>query len=359
MSYETGLVGLSGIGTRHQVGYAATEGIDLVAIADVDDELLARHGDAWDIPEERRYADHAELLAAEDLDAVSIATPSFLHHEHVLDAVDSAADPDVVWCEKPIAVSVSEAYEMLAACEEADVDLLIDHTRRFSETYRRLHEAINEAEVLGEVQSVHVQSPEELLRNGTHMVDLLTYLLDERFERVMGHLTDAGGGDLDDSGGGGVAITESGTYVNVDATTSREITTGDWLVVGDEGKLEFSEYAGEIGYWRLEDSDEGSSTGTRRRVRRFRGYVRRRGRERRRVARRNSGKPVARRGGDPRPRNHRRPVRLPLHRLGGRPPARQAAPGRFDPVAVAAPVGRRGTRRFVYRDDHAIHRAIQ
>jgi predicted dehydrogenase len=258
MSYETGLVGLSGIGTRHQVGYAATEGIDLVAIADVDDELLARHGDAWDIPEERRYADHAELLAAEDLDAVSIATPSFLHHEHVLDAVDSAADPDVVWCEKPIAVSVSEAYEMLAACEESDVDLLIDHTRRFSETYRRLHEAINEAEVLGEVQSVHVQSPEELLRNGTHMVDLLTYLLDERFERVMGHLTDAGGGDLDDSGGGGVAITESGTYVNVDATTSREITTGDWLVVGDEGKLEFSEYAGEIGYWRLEDSDEGS-----------------------------------------------------------------------------------------------------
>jgi hypothetical protein len=133
------------------------------------------------------------------VDAVSIATPSFLHHDHVLDAVDSRADPDVIWCEKPIAVSVSAAHEMLAACEDAGVDLVIDHKRRFSETYRALRAAIIEAEALGDVQSVHVQSPEELFRNGTHV------LLEERFERVMGHLTDGG---LDDAGGGGVLITE-------------------------------------------------------------------------------------------------------------------------------------------------------
>lgn len=264
MSYTTGLVGLSGIGTRHRDGYAATEGVDLVAIADVDEELRARRGAAWEIPEERRYADHAELLASEELDAVSIATPAVLHHEHVLDAVDSRADLDVVWCEKPIAVSVSEAAEMLAACEAADVDLVIDHTRRFSDTYRTLREAITEAGILGDVESVHVQSPEEVLRNGTHMVDLLTYLLDERFERVTGHLTDVGGRGLDavassgvdDSGGGGILITESGTYVNLDCTTSRAATTWQWLLVGDEGKLEFSEYAEEIDYWRLEDSEE-------------------------------------------------------------------------------------------------------
>jgi predicted dehydrogenase len=258
MTYRTGLLGLSGIGTRHRDGYAATDGVELTAIADIDDDLVERRGAAWGISEDHRYTDHTELLAAEDLDAVSVATPSSLHRDHVLDAVASVADPDVVWCEKPIAESVADAEEMCAACDDADVDLLIDHTRRFSSSYQTLHEAITGAEVVGGVQSVHVQSPAELLQNGTHMVDLLVYLLGERVTEVMGRLTGASGGEWDDTGGGGVMITDDGTYVNIDCTTSRETTSGQWLLVGDEGKVEFSEYGDSVQYWRLEDSAEGS-----------------------------------------------------------------------------------------------------
>lgn len=118
MTYEAGLIGAGGIAglgilgihpeedigqkrfqASHAGGYEAADDIELVAVADIDAETLATFGDAWGIPEARRYDDHEAMLAAEDLDAVSVATPSYLHHDHVLDAARSTAAPDVIWCE--------------------------------------------------------------------------------------------------------------------------------------------------------------------------------------------------------------------------------------------------------------------
>jgi len=261
MTYTAGLIGLSGIGTRHRDAYEHAKGIDLVAIADVDEELLTERGEQWGIDEANRYESHADLLAAEELDAVSIATPSFLHHDHVLDAIDSTADPDVIWCEKPIATSVTEADEMVAACEEAGVDIVIDHQQRFRSAYRELRRLLVDERLLGDVRSVHINSPEELLRNGTHTVDLAYYLLDDPAERVTGYLTDhsAGmGAEYDDSGGGGIVITEGGTYLNVDCTVPREMHAGTMLFVGTEGKLYLGKSDGECRYWDLEESDSGA-----------------------------------------------------------------------------------------------------
>lgn len=168
MTYRAGIIGtgvVAGMGllgthevgkervrARHAGGYEAAEGIGLVAAADVDPEKLDRFGVAWAIPEEHRYPDHEAMLEAEDLDVVSVATPTFLHHDHVIDAVE-LGDSGVVWCEKPIASSVTDAEAMVAACEETHTELLVDHTLRFTERIQRLQALIQEEALLGDVRS--------------------------------------------------------------------------------------------------------------------------------------------------------------------------------------------------------------
>lgn len=207
MTYKAGIIGTGGIagmgilgmhdedaiGTEkirasHAGGYNATRSIDLVAVADVNREKLDQFGEAWDIPRDRRYVGHETMLKSEDLDTVSVCTPSLLHHEHVIDAAQSEASPDVIWCEKPIASSVSDAEEMINICEDADTELVVNHSFRFTDKQQELHRLIHKEDILGTVHAVTAQFRMELLRNSTHLIDTLLYLLDARASRVSGFI---------------------------------------------------------------------------------------------------------------------------------------------------------------------------
>ncbi|WP_123539174.1 Gfo/Idh/MocA family protein [Halosimplex salinum] len=281
-TYRAGIIGAGGIAglgilgmhdeedigrkkftASHAGGYEATDEIELVAVADVDEEKLDRFGEAWDLPPDRRYVGHEAMLESEDLDAVSVCTPSYLHHGHVVDAARSAADPDVIWCEKPIAASVTDAEEMVAVCDETDTELLVNHSFRFTEKQRRLRELVRDEGILGDVHSISTQFRMELLRNSTHLLDMLVDFLDARAERVSGYITgeneavdslDAGE-HVDDAGGGGFVVMDDGTFVTVDCTVPRADSSMTLQFVGNEGKLYLNNDDGEWRYWRLEDGD--------------------------------------------------------------------------------------------------------
>ena len=68
-----------------------------------------------------------QLLAREDVGAVLIASPNYLHKEHTLAA---AAAGKHVFCEKPMALTVADCDEMLAAAERAGVKLMVGHSTR-------------------------------------------------------------------------------------------------------------------------------------------------------------------------------------------------------------------------------------
>jgi len=287
-TYRAGIVGAGGIAglgilgmhdeddigekkftASHAGGYAATDDIELVAVADVDEDKLDRFGDAWEIPTERRYVGHEAMLDAEELDAVSVCTPSFLHRDHVVDAARSAAEPEVIWCEKPVAASVTGAEEMVAVCEETDTELLVNHSFRFTEKQERLRELVAEEGLLGDVHAVSMQFRMELLRNSTHLLDMLVSLLDARAERVSGYITgeneavdslgaDDGSGEgptVDDAGGGGFVVMDDGTFATVDCTIPRADSSMTMQFVGTEGKLYLNNDDGEWRYWRLDEGD--------------------------------------------------------------------------------------------------------
>jgi predicted dehydrogenase len=282
MSYRAGIIGTGGIAgmgilgmhdeerigrekieASHAGGYASVEDIELVAVADVDEEKLHTFGDAWEIPRARRYVGHEAMLETEDLDVVSVCTPSYLHGEHTIDAARSVSDPDLVWCEKPIASQLSTANEMISVCSEQDTELVVNHAFRFTTKLQQLATLIREEDILGEVRSVTAQYRMELLRNSTHVLDTLVYLLDARAESVSGYVS----GDneavdsldtdvaVDDAGGGGHVVMDDGTFVTVDCTIPRDISSMLFSFVGTEGKLYLNNDDGEWRYWRLEDGE--------------------------------------------------------------------------------------------------------
>lgn len=88
-----------------------------VAVADPNPAALAAFGEAF--PDARRYAAAAEMLAApaEPGDVVVVATPPFTHRELAIAALESGRH---VLCEKPLAMSREEAFDMLRAARRHD-----------------------------------------------------------------------------------------------------------------------------------------------------------------------------------------------------------------------------------------------
>jgi predicted dehydrogenase len=273
MTYRAGIVGTGGVAgmgiyggsaddigedpvdASHAGGYAAADDVELVAVADIDADALDRFGRAWDIPEEGRYLGHEAMLEEEDLDVVSVCTPSMLHREHVEDAA-RIGDPGVVWCEKPVACSVGNAESMVETCDEEGVELVVNHSQRFLRQNQTLKAAVADG-LLGDVQSVSSGSNMELLRVGTHVVDFVRYVLDADAELVAGHVTgenqaaaDLTDRDVDDAGAGGFFLLDDDTFVTFDGTTRRGDGTFHQRFTGSGGRLVNDEDG-----WRYFDAD--------------------------------------------------------------------------------------------------------
>jgi predicted dehydrogenase len=129
---RVGVIGL-GIGRMHIEGWRQHPDVDVVAITDADPARLATVGEQFGIA--ARYTGAAEMLAAEQLDVVSICTPNKFHKELTLAAFAAGCH---VLCEKPMAMNADEGREMLAAARRAGKRLMINFSYRFSAQSRAL-----------------------------------------------------------------------------------------------------------------------------------------------------------------------------------------------------------------------------
>ncbi|HEY3916279.1 MAG TPA: Gfo/Idh/MocA family oxidoreductase [Stellaceae bacterium] len=90
------------------------------------------------------YADAEELCRAADVDAVYIASPSWMHLEH---AKIAAQHKKHIICEKPMTLSLDDAIEMIATAERAGVVLLAGHTHSFDAPIVAMTELVKSGEI--------------------------------------------------------------------------------------------------------------------------------------------------------------------------------------------------------------------
>lgn len=156
----------------HAAGYAATDRVQLVAAADVDEEQLAAARERYDIPE--GYADYREMVEAEDPDVLSVATRPGTHLEMVRFAAEHGVP--AVYCEKPLCRSMGEADDLVAACEDAGVLFNLGVNRRFVPLYRRVRELVADGEI-GELRAVVAHcGGGSALWSLSHAADMLCFL---------------------------------------------------------------------------------------------------------------------------------------------------------------------------------------
>jgi len=108
----------------------------LVAVSEPDPQRLAAFVEQTGL-ELAQYTDHQSLLAGTDCDAVAITSPN---HTHCEIAVAAAGAGKHVYCEKAMANTVPECWQMVRACREAGVRLMVGHKRRLRPPWARMIE---------------------------------------------------------------------------------------------------------------------------------------------------------------------------------------------------------------------------
>jgi len=103
-------------------------------------------------PSPKRYRNYKELIAANDIDAVIIATPDHLHGTMTIEAARVGKH---VYCEKPMTWTVEETYEVVKAVKENNIMFQLGHQNRQTESYFKAKEAI-EKNILGKINLIEV-----------------------------------------------------------------------------------------------------------------------------------------------------------------------------------------------------------
>jgi predicted dehydrogenase len=181
----------------------------VVAIADPTPANLDRGASL--APGAQTYSDYQKLLAEQkDIDAVVVITPSFLHAEVTIAALNRGIP---VLCEKPMATSVDDANKMIDAARKAKKPLYIGFQKRLTPVTIKMHELAAAGEI-GSIEMVSANlfrgdwNPESwkytdsktgaatnwryltftegsaLLEDGIHELDSLNWIVNSKVARV-------------------------------------------------------------------------------------------------------------------------------------------------------------------------------
>lgn len=144
-----GIIGCGFIANYHAIGYRPHREAKIVAVADQREEaakdFASRYGiDDW-------YTDYRKLLERADIDAVSVCTPHVSHAEITIAAAKAGKH---VLCEKPMAMTIEEADQMIEACNKAGVVLQIGYISRSIPAFSNAKQLIDDG-AIGKVTLIH------------------------------------------------------------------------------------------------------------------------------------------------------------------------------------------------------------
>ncbi|OOP59683.1 oxidoreductase [Arthrobacter sp. SRS-W-1-2016] len=124
---RVGVVGIGWAGQQHLKAYSAIDGVEIVAVAGMEEDLLAQMKQEYHIP--HAFARWEDMIGLEGLDAISVAVPTFLHAPISIAALERGLH---VLSEKPLARNGEEGRAMVETARKAGrvLDVAFNHRRR-------------------------------------------------------------------------------------------------------------------------------------------------------------------------------------------------------------------------------------
>ena len=237
---RVGIVGLGWAGQTHLKSYLQLPGVQVLALAGLEEDRLAALGAEHGVP--HRYRDWRDLVARDDLDVISVCTPNNLHAPVAIAALEGGRH---VLCEKPLARTGAEAGAIVEAAVAAGRVLQVAFNHRARGDVQTLKRHI-EGGGLGRIYHVkanwlrrsgiptlgswftsrEMAGGGPLIDLGVHILDIALYLLGEPEALTVSGATYAelgprGRGDLDfRTGRGGAKMRASEAYEVEDLATA-------------------------------------------------------------------------------------------------------------------------------------------
>lgn len=174
------VIGAGYLGKFHAEKYASLPECELVAVVDVNEEAAQSVAGKYGA---QALSDYQTLLG--EVDAVSIVVPTTLHHAVARDFLQAGAH---VLVEKPIAVTVEEADDLIQIAKEHDRILQVGHLERFNPAVRGL-ENLEEKPLFIESHRLSPFNPRAndvsvVLDLMIHDIDIILALVDSDIDHV-------------------------------------------------------------------------------------------------------------------------------------------------------------------------------
>lgn len=182
---KLGVIGSGAFSNTQLDGISKADNCECIAIASIDEPSLKAQAEKFHIPS--TYLDYKDLLAREDIEAVTICTNDQSHCQITCDALRAGKH---VLCEKPMSLSLEECKEMIKVQKETGMLLMVGQIGRYTPCFNTTVELVRSGEI-GEIFFVeseyahdysHIpgngnwrKTPERhaIIGGGCHAVDLL------------------------------------------------------------------------------------------------------------------------------------------------------------------------------------------
>lgn len=271
MDLNFALVGCGRISYKHaEILNGQIKNARLAAVCDISETKAKDTGQKYNVP---YYLNYDEMLSNEKIDVICILTESGKHAEHTIDIVKKYKKHIVV--EKPMALSLSDADEMIRVCDEYGVKLFVIKQNRYNIPVTKLRQALEAGRfgklVMGTVrvrwsrdQKYYDLDPWRgtwamdggvFTNQASHHIDLLEWMLGQPvsvFAKSATQLVDI---ETEDTG---LAIIKfaNGSLGLVEATTAvrPKDLEGSLSILGEKGSVEIGGFAvNEMKIWNFVD----------------------------------------------------------------------------------------------------------
>ncbi len=265
-----GIIGCGRIAKKHVEALTELKGARIISVCDIQKDRAQKYGENLGVP---FYTNFHEMMKNEDIDIVSILTPSGLHAKHTIDVVENFQKHIV--CEKPIALTLKDADKMIHVCNKNKVRLFIVLQNRFNSSVKKLKQALDEDRfgklVLGTVRVRWSRTQKYydadtwrgtwewdggcIANQASHHIDLLQWLVGPTVEVTAKTATRLLDIEVEDTGVAIVKFT-NGALGAIEVITSTRPTDleGSISILGEKGTVEIGGFsANELKTWLFED----------------------------------------------------------------------------------------------------------
>ena len=266
------LVGCGRISKNHFEAIAKVDGMHVVAVADSDPARARAAGDAHGVP---WFTSLTEMLAAVPSDLVSICTPSGVHPRQGIEAARAGRH---VLTEKPMAISLASADELVQACDAAGVHLFVVKQNRLNPPIQLLKRAVDKGR-FGRLYMTNVTvrwtRPQEyydaepwrgtwefdggaIMNQASHYVDLMQWLVGPAESVMAKTATQARRIEAEDSGVAVVKFRNGALGVlEVNVLTYPKNLEGSITLLGEKGSVKIGGTAvNKVEHWSFADYDD-------------------------------------------------------------------------------------------------------